>query len=363
METAMKICQICKEDCSTKARVRDPEGKYYCKSCLDERTAQAAPAAAGASAAVAAGSAGAEDEAVDFGLGAGGGADLADLLGASEPVIVQDSSMCPECGHAIRAGAALCVHCGYNPAKGKAIRTAVKAPERDQEESEYAAKRARAASAAAMTPVRMVVVTVVAGIACAVVWTLMVYTLHREFKFVALAVGAVVGVAAIKGARGDGGPVVALTAAAVALCAIMGGRYGGLSMWLDDEVALVKRQVAETDLVMLYLADDVATEWEDAGREVDWPYGQRPDFLEFSWDFPEDVWAEAQARWAMMTSTQQRNYTYQVEDRRNDELDMVVGAVKDEAFIATIDPRFIALMFFGTVAAFSMGMWGDDLPI
>lgn len=122
----MKICRVCQEDCSSKARVRDPEGNYYCKSCLKERqareeagTARAAPRAAAPPGDPFAA------EAAPASIEGGGGYGLAELMEDAAPPIEEGAMMCPECGNAIRAGAVLCMRCGYDPVKKKSMRTKV----------------------------------------------------------------------------------------------------------------------------------------------------------------------------------------------------------------------------------------------
>lgn len=48
-----KICVVCKQDCSKKPRIKDPQGRYTCQACADKRAAKqqvaAVPAGAAAS--------------------------------------------------------------------------------------------------------------------------------------------------------------------------------------------------------------------------------------------------------------------------------------------------------------------------
>jgi len=353
----MKVCRICQQDCSAKARVRDPEGNYYCRSCFDEqKAAEAQSAAAPAMAAVGAGE---EDPGLaveEEGYG------LADLMGDIGPG-GEGSSMCPECGYAIRAGAALCVHCGYDPVKGKAIRTAVQAPERDPEEAEYAAKRARAASAAAMTPVRMVTCSAISGLVVAGAWTLVAYSLHADFRGMAIIAGLLIGAATIKGARGDAGPLVGLTAALVALVAILGGRFGAISMIIDEDVKTLQGELVGEEVVLLFLAEDVANDWEAEGRDIDWPLGVRPESIESEYDCTPELWEATTDRWAQMTTREQEDYTYEVDDLINEYLVVNSGLAKEEMFAENFNVFFLATLVVGVVVAFGMGMWGDDLPV
>ncbi len=71
-----KTCVLCGEDCSTRARIKDPKGRYYCRACYEkERAARAQPAAAS----------------------------------------------CPGCGRALPAGAVLCTSCGFNLESGRQL--------------------------------------------------------------------------------------------------------------------------------------------------------------------------------------------------------------------------------------------------
>jgi len=93
-ELPAKICVVCGEDCSQRQRVRDAQGRYTCKECVEKRAA-AKPAAVAAPAGVDAAMAG-----FDF-----------------EP--------CPGCSAPLAAKAGVCMTCGYNKATGKQIKTKV----------------------------------------------------------------------------------------------------------------------------------------------------------------------------------------------------------------------------------------------
>ncbi|MFG0284309.1 MAG: hypothetical protein ACF8R7_07790 [Phycisphaerales bacterium JB039] len=118
----MKVCRICGQDCSTRPRVKDPQGNYYCKTCLEahqaKQKAQAPPPPE-------------EPEGFDLGAQLGGdpgddlgGYDLAEAVGDSEPAAGAGGG-CPNCGAPMAASAALCVNCGYSPAGGKGVKTTV----------------------------------------------------------------------------------------------------------------------------------------------------------------------------------------------------------------------------------------------
>ena len=59
----------------------------------------------------------------------------------------------------------------------------------------------------------------------------------------------------------------------------------------------------------------------------------------------------------------QVGYSNQVHGKLNDELRALAPEIKAAVFEEAFDFRFVALLGIGVVAAFAMGMWGDDLPV
>lgn len=96
-ESPAKICVVCGEDCSQRQRVRDAQGKYTCKDCVEKRAA-AKPAAAAPRTAPA------EVDAAMAGF---------------------DFEPCPGCGAPLAGKANICMSCGYNKTTGKQIKTKV----------------------------------------------------------------------------------------------------------------------------------------------------------------------------------------------------------------------------------------------
>lgn len=97
-ELPAKICIVCGEDCSRRQRVRDAQGNYTCKECVEKRvvakpTVQPAPRTAPA-----------ETDAAMAGF---------------------DFEPCPGCGAPLAGKANICMTCGYNKATGKQIKTKV----------------------------------------------------------------------------------------------------------------------------------------------------------------------------------------------------------------------------------------------
>ena len=107
MSVAAKVCIRCKQDCSNRPRVKDPQGRYTCRVCLDAAKPLARPAPP-------------DDGAIPI-------ADEplpASLLDAPAAPVAAGLAMCPSCGSSIPHGGAICVQCGFDVRKGQKLGTA-----------------------------------------------------------------------------------------------------------------------------------------------------------------------------------------------------------------------------------------------
>ena len=110
-----KVCVRCGVDVSSSPRVKDKQGRYLCKPCMEKggagRGAAGTPSAAktpvGAKAAPA----------------APGTDDVMASLIASSPMT--SATPCPGCGRPFPESHTVCMSCGYNRQSGKTVRTAV----------------------------------------------------------------------------------------------------------------------------------------------------------------------------------------------------------------------------------------------
>ncbi len=100
-----KTCQICGEDCSDRPRVRDGQGRYACKECLERKQRSRGTGRES-------GPPPATDDA----------ALLAQLVADAPP---PQAVPCPQCGGRIDTGNVICTNCGYNTSTGEAAKTRV----------------------------------------------------------------------------------------------------------------------------------------------------------------------------------------------------------------------------------------------
>ncbi len=125
-----KICLVCGEDVSNKPRTKDAQGRYVCKACVEAKRASA-PASAASTKSAGESAPRPKTAAKPAQVASSGGEDA--ILAALVDDATKDlGDPCPQCGVAMKKGAAICTRCGFNPEIGKTLRTRVMAAEREK---------------------------------------------------------------------------------------------------------------------------------------------------------------------------------------------------------------------------------------
>lgn len=132
-----KVCSVCGEDCSAKARSKDAQGRYVCGDCVAKASAAKASAVkAGAATAGGAKPAGAGVSAAATGRAGTPPARQPAASAADDDVmskLVNESLElgkhgCPNCHARMKQAQTICVNCGYNRESGKMLRTVEQKP-------------------------------------------------------------------------------------------------------------------------------------------------------------------------------------------------------------------------------------------
>lgn len=166
-----KICIACGQDCSTKPRTKDLQGRYTCRECLEKAQRQAAAPAHKMAPPAAAPAAAARPGTSDpIPLEDDGDPNLMHLLlqDAVKEQAKVTVSPCPGCGNPLRSDTAICVNCGYNTRTGGVVKTKQAKPEEINPEAVAKAKgrqrdREIAAAAARMEYIKPIIM-IVAGL-------------------------------------------------------------------------------------------------------------------------------------------------------------------------------------------------------
>lgn len=209
-----------------------------------------------------------------------------------------------------------------------------------------------------------VVYGLVAGALGAFLWAAVVYFTEYEIGWIAWGVGWAVGYGvALGNADGHRSPTAAgALAVGITVLAIVAGKYGAVQtvMPSDEEiVAMFTEDFENEEFVISYVADQVVQELEAEGRPVEWPGGVAPGSAAAEADYPADVWAEAETRWASLDPMAQMAFREEreAEVRANVEASIpeIRAAFSAGGFAGSFSPMDFIFFGLGMVTAWGVG--------
>ena len=193
---------------------------------------------------------------------------------------------------------------------------------------------------------KWIIAGAIGGLVGGAIWAGISYATNYEVGWIAWGVGFLVGVGVrISAGESEEGLAQGLTAAVVAIVAVLGGKYAAYSL----QVASFRGEnlpvltVDAEDGIMTF-ADEIVHEREVRGQSVVFPGGKTTDTATSQADYPPDVWQQASQKWqAIGTAEQEKKLA-----ERRAEIDQwmaVMGSALVPPFSATFS-LFDALWFF-----------------
>ena len=271
-----------------------------------------------------------------------------------------------------------------------------------------------------MKPLGAILGGSIGGLIGAVIWAVVTYSSGWEIGWIAWGIGGLVGVGVRLGTSGSGGISHGGTAVIIALVAVLGGKWAAVRLELsafmagDDaplgviaDTIVAEREEAGTRVPMppeeyaeslremyppdvwseavqrwkaidpqqqdamralpplanpqiwlVSLADEVVAEFESEGRDVDWPPGMN---FESAWreaHYPADGWAGAQTQWDAMSEPDRAVYKAQLEE------DMALGEQEmlNWWFLQSFTIYDILWVGLAVVTAFRLGAGLQVMP-
>lgn len=204
-----------------------------------------------------------------------------------------------------------------------------------------------------MNPVQSVA-GVVAGAVGAAIWAAIAYFAHVEVGYVALGVGALVGLAVA--ATGRKGVVAGVGAVLITVVALLAGKFACVEMLLHNQLAELPTTVDRVDdeRATVWIAASIVEQREEAGIEVNWQRGMNFDKASEPAHYPSDVWQEAVDSWSAMSVEEQVAFKQQRVDAFNAYLQPEIDKARKEEFLATFSP--FDLLFFGLAIVTAWGI-------
>ena len=264
----------------------------------------------------------------------------------------------------------------------------------------------------------------IGGLIGAVIWAAVTHYSGYEISWIAWGIGGLVGVGVRLGTSGSGGISHGGTAAIIALVAVLGGKWAAVRFELsafmaDDDAVLIviadtivaEREeagvrvpmppgeyaeshremypsdvwseavrrweaidpqqqdvmralpdLANPQIWVVWLADDVVAEFESDGRDVDWPPGMD---IESAWredHYPADVWAEAQTRWDGMSESDRDAFKASVTREIGQEMALGEQEMLNWLFLQSFTIFDILWVGLAVVTAFKLGAGMQVVP-
>lgn len=195
---------------------------------------------------------------------------------------------------------------------------------------------------------------VVGGLIGAAIWAGITYATGYEIGWIAWGIGFLVGLAVRMGAGDENlGAAPGVTAAVVAVLAILVGKYAAASLLVDKHMP----NLGDVDptAVISGFADTIIGERQAAGKEVTWPPGKNADNAEQPGDYPADVWQEANQKWTDLGAVGQQK----LRDERKAVMKELIGVLKGniawEAFKGSFSPVDIVFFLLTLATAYKLG--------
>ncbi len=303
-----KPCVYCGLSCAGEPRIKSADGKYAHKSCAQARGEAKAktPAKAGS----------APSGAIPVEGEVPMAAFLDDL---PDPTAAAAEGRCGGCGAALGEGNVICMKCGFDTRTGAKAMTTVKNAPRDVGGSLGGVGSLGAkAGGMALTPFFPIIGACVGGAIGAAGWAAIAYGTGYEIGFIATIVGAICGIGAFMGSRGEGGIWAGCVAVVVALCSIGAGKMITFDIYMQDLADELEAAQSEYEdrAAMLgredyeqYIADEIVEARLDAGEAVDWPDPEMTvEYAYFPEDYPDDIIEETRVSYDSMSSSERDAY-------------------------------------------------------
>jgi hypothetical protein len=157
---------------------------------------------------------------------------------------------------------------------------------------------------------------VIAGTIGALVWAGIAYFTGYELGWIAWAVGGLVGLGVLLGSGGEKSSSGGVVAVAIAVITLMAAKYTTVQLLLSDDTEITEAFVSgleNDELVISYLADDVAVDFASEGKQVNWPEGVDPSQATTQVEYPPEVWAVAQDRWDGLSQVEREEFRADLE--------------------------------------------------
>lgn len=194
------------------------------------------------------------------------------------------------------------------------------------------------------------------GVVGAALWAAITSCTNYEIGFIACAVGALVGVGMMLGARDVQSSMCGVVAAVIAVASIVGAKFAVVQIVVNQqEVKLQSNFVVTEDLTKMFVADQLVEEYEKSGKTLTWPDGRTVHSAEDPSHYPKDLWQDLEARWTLLHDDQKRVYEEATEVKFKTLLKDASATTRDEIFKGSFTFWDVLWFFLAVGSAYKIG--------
>lgn len=204
----------------------------------------------------------------------------------------------------------------------------------------------------------------IGGAVGAAIWAAVGYYTGYEVGWIAWGVGVLAGAGAMVGANLVGGGASTgsgIVAAVVAIAAVGAGKLTVVELLYQNNADLEIASEFNNEILMCYVADEVAEFWLEEGYEIDWP--ELPKNQWDRWreeDYPPDLWAATLQYWDEQTPEHQQAARKAFREQHEESVaqaEAEYASMSGENFLTGYDAIWILL---AVGSAFGLGQGGRD---
>lgn len=151
-----------------------------------------------------------------------------------------------------------------------------------------------------MSMVKGLAMSAAGGLLGAAVWAGVAFGTGYEFGILAWLVGGMAGLGMYMGADQKRTRLTGVAAAAIALMAVLGGKFAAVSLYIDRMIAAEEQVAIDDEVAQDYLRSQIYDEMLTQQSDFTWPDGVDADDAMEQGMFPLEVTTAAARRWGAM---------------------------------------------------------------
>jgi hypothetical protein len=128
-----------------------------------------------------------------------------------------------------------------------------------------------------------------------------------------------------------------------------------VNLLVDNALANEELVTITSEDIIAGFADEVAEAREEAGKTVQWPAGMTFEDASTQYDYPQDIWQEAKARYDKLPPTEQQELIAEEQEMISSFMEIMSSEVKDAGFRESFGPFDLLWLGLAAFTAFKVG--------